>query len=420
MSHRPLHRTATIIIPWSIILTTGALLLGAGGGACPACAVAGTVAGGRDTVEAEAEPVATLELGGALRFNAQYRDWVRTGQTTGRGSFDFDTFRLNADGTYAGLAFSAEYRIYAGYHMLHHGWVGYDFTGSLTVRAGVHKVPFGPLPYASHNWFFQLPYYVGLEDDYDAGLVMLYRQGRWDIRAAYFQNSEGSFTGSSVASARYSYDLVAATTDELGYAGLEEDRLNEEVSQLSGRVAYALPAGADATVEVGASIQTGRTRNTETDARGDHWAASLHVDGSWGRWNLIAESIRYGIDPAGPGGPSGFVVMGAYDAPYRVAGAAWMHLAGLAYTIPVRWGPISSVRLYDDYTYMAKRPADYRDSQQNVLGAAVAAGPLYVYLDVASGRNHPWLGPAYGSALAEGAAGEGWDTRLNVNIGYYF
>ncbi|MFO7893668.1 MAG: hypothetical protein R6U63_08040 [Longimicrobiales bacterium] len=365
---------------------------------------------------------ARLTLGGALRFNLQYRDWARGRFELRRAAdFDFDTFRLNADGSYGDLLFSAEYRIYAGYHMLHHGWVGYGFSDALDVLLGVHKVPFGPLPYASHNWFFQLPYYVGLEDDYDAGVNVLYAAGRWGVQMAFYLNDEGSFTGGSVASARYSYDVVPATPGELGYAGLETARSNEEVNQVNGRLTYTAPlSSGKGSAELGVSGQWGQLHNRETDRFGSHWAASAHVDATRGRWNVIAEAIRYAVNPDEAGAVEPFVVMGAYDAPYKVARAASLYLLGVAYTLPVAWGPIASIRFYDDFTYMVKADPTYPDTRQNVLGSAISAGPVYVYMDVASGWNHPWLGPDYGRALAEGDGAGGWSTRFNMNVGYYF
>lgn len=380
-----------------------------------------------DTITEEDDEPA-LTLGGALRLNLAHRDWLRGADARVAG-FDFDTFRLNADGSYAGLLFSAEYRFYAGYHMLHHGWVGYAPSDRLTVRAGVSRVPFGALPYASHNWFFQLPYYLGLEDDYDAGLAAVWDDDRLSAALAFYPNSEGAYTGSSVASARYSYDIVPATTDELGYAGLEEDRNARERNQLNGRVAWRWRPSPETVVELGASGQWGQLHDDASDRRGHHRAAAAHVDATHRRWNVIAEVIGYTLAPAVPAGvDERFAVMGAYDAPYRVASRAELYLAGVAYTVPVDRGPIESIRFYDNYTYMDKAPAGYPDTQQNVLGSAISAGPLYVYIDVASGRSHPWLGPDYGAALADGigegagdgAGDPGWHTRVNVNLGYYF
>jgi hypothetical protein len=58
----------------------------------------------------------------------------------------------------------------------------------------------------------------------------------------------------------------------------------------------------------------------------------------------------------------------------------------------------------------------------------VEAGPIYAYLDVATGNNHPWIGPAWAEALSRGKAADAsvsepapeWATRFNINLGYYF
>lgn len=44
-------------------------------------------------------PALTLDVGGALRYNFVYRDWS-TASREQRGVLVFDTFRINADGTY--------------------------------------------------------------------------------------------------------------------------------------------------------------------------------------------------------------------------------------------------------------------------------------------------------------------------------
>jgi hypothetical protein len=420
-------------MPWTVALLGAALSIAAPGSAAAAAPPADTTVTApsppADTADPATAPLADtagspadtsaapetrLEIGGALRFNIRRESWTRD------QGFDFDTFRLNADGSHGPIRFSAEYRFYAGYHMLHHGWVGYGVSDALQLQAGVHKVPFGALPYASHNWFFQLPYYVGLEDDYDAGLKAVYASGPWGLQAAYYMNDEGAFTGSSVASARYSYDVVPTTPEELGYAGLAGTRSNTEVNQLNGRVTYRLSFGATGGAELGLSGQGGQLHNGATDGFGSHWAAGVHIDADYGRWNVIAEALRYGLSPDAAGALSPFVVMGAYDAPYKVARDASLYLLGVAYEVPVGPGPVTSVLLYDDFTYMTKRAPGYADTRQNVLGAAVSAGPLYIYADIASGWNHPWLGPDYGSALAEGTPSAGWDTRFNLNLGYYF
>jgi hypothetical protein len=38
------------------------------------------------------------------------------------------------------------------------------------MKLGVSQVPFVIPGFASHYWWFQIPYYLGLEDDYEMGL----------------------------------------------------------------------------------------------------------------------------------------------------------------------------------------------------------------------------------------------------------
>jgi len=50
------------------------------------------------------------------------------------------------------------------------GWFGYDFTPENNLQIGLIQVPFGITQYNSHNWFFSINYYVGMEDDHDMGV----------------------------------------------------------------------------------------------------------------------------------------------------------------------------------------------------------------------------------------------------------
>jgi hypothetical protein len=50
----------------------------------------------------------------------------------------------------------------------------------------------------------------------------------------------------------------------------------------------------------------------------------------------------------------------------------------------------------------------------NVLGVAISAGGLYTYVDLITAKNHPFIGGTMaGDALD-------WNTRVNINLGYYF
>lgn len=354
------------------------------------------------------EDSTSLNFGGALRFNAFYKNWE--GQESNQkqfGEIAFDMARAEVSGYHNGIVFSAQYRFYPGYNMLHHGWIGYHFTDSTQLTLGVNQVPFGLQPYASHNYFFSMAYYIGLEDDYDLGLKLTQRINNFDFALAFYKNAEGHYSGSSDASARYSYDIVGG---------------HREVNQVNGRLAYNLNGA-----EIGLSGEYGQLLNTSTDNFGDHYALSGHLDWDIGRFNIKAEAIHFERQPADDT-LDGTVVMGAYDFSYEVAKKGQMYVAGISYNLPVDWGPITSLKLYENFTYFDKSKSGFNDSQMNVVGVMVTAGKVYTYLDVASGQSHPWVGPVWAEALARGFKinetakdpKPEWATRYNLNIGYYF
>lgn len=362
----------------------------------------------------------SVDFGGALRFNLQGNTWSDAELAPNRGGFD--VFRLNIAGRYSGLVLSAEYRFYAGYQMLKHGYVGYaDLFGILTLTVGVLQVPFGILPYASHNYFFNLPYYVGLEDDYDLGGRLKLDLDIVQVDVAFFKNDEGHFTGGSLDSARYSYDLVRVREGELADAGIPEARSLEETNQGNVRVALRLEHQDDLRTELGVSGRFGQTRDVTTDTSGLHWAVAGHIDGDYGWFDLHFEAGYFdlgGVD-ASVGDPE-LVSMGAYDAPYAVARRAWFVVANIAVKVPINYGPLESVTFYQDYSSIQKIENRFADSHQATTGALIVAGPLYIYLDAAVGRNHPWLGPNFTSALGPGDSNADWDVRFNGNFGWYF
>ncbi len=355
-----------------------------------------------------------FHVGGALRYNIFYKTFDDANDDT-FGEIAYDVFRLNVDGQTGDIGLSAEYRLYQGYHMLHHGYMSYNFNDNTELQFGVSQVPFGILPYASHNWFFQLPYYVGLEDDYDLGFKVLYTNGPMDLQFALYKNDEGAYTGGT-SSARYSLDVVPATISSLPGGGVFSD---EEHNQLNVRAAYNLN-----TTEIGVSGMFGQLYNTASGDMGTRYAAALHVDGTYGPVNVKIEGLTYAFDPSRVLSEDAdpyrdYVAMGAYNAPYLVADNGTMALAGISYSLPVDMGPISNLTFYENYTYFMKGPDGFDPSHSNVLGCMVTAGSVYTYVDVATGKNHPWLGGPWTTGLAEGG-GDSWETRVNINVGYYF
>ncbi len=359
------------------------------------------------------EEKSAIKVGGALRINYGLTDWSEASKDKG-GDFAFDTFRLNLDGEVGRMILSAEYRWYPEYDFdtIHHGYLGYNFNDELQGQIGVHQVPFGIQPYASHNFWFSGAYYVGLEDDYDMGVKLLYEKGPWDLTLAFYKNGE---LGSSADAGRYSVDVNPAASG--GYAGAQAAG-NEETNQGNARAAYTFEHGELGSTEVGLSAEYGQLYNGTTGRFGDHWAGALHLVGNYGRWNLQLEGIAYGYDPQNPAGfDDDIITLGGYGYSWGAPAEATIGTANLAYTLPVNRGPIDSLTFYSDNTVIAPKKSRFATIWQNVVGVMVASGPVYTYIDVISGEEMIFLG---GDMVGASDASAGRNTRLNVNFGYYF
>ncbi|NIG54240.1 hypothetical protein F3J22_12180 [Chitinophaga sp. Cy-1792] len=347
----------------------------------------------------------SLHIGGALRFNYNNSSWKKE-QVKRGGDFGYDMFRVNADAAWKQLSLHAEYRFYSkdfGGAMLKEGYVSYHFNDSTRIDVGLTQVPFGNITYNSHSWFFNLPYYVGKEDDYDMGIKFERVSPKWKYELAFFKNAEELNFGDDTPTdpSRYSYDVAGR---------------NKEVNQGNARAEYFI----NKDNSVGVSVMAGGLYNIPTRDMGSHYAAALHANLNYHKWNLKLQSMYYQYNVADSAQYHDAVSMAAYGSAYQVASKAFIHTASLSFTQPVKWGPVSSLTFYNDYSYMDKQTAGFEDSQMNVLGCMVTAGHIYTYIDWAAGKNHPWLGPVWDDALAAGTPGESWHSRFNINIGYYF
>lgn len=349
-----------------------------------------------------------VKFGGALRFNIFNKSW-----NDNKTEATLDTWRIGIDARKAGLDLSMEYRWYAsfGYSMMHHAYIGYDFKGDdLYMKLGISQVPFGITKYASHSWWFQIPYYVGLEDDYDTGIKFDYTGiENLKLTAAYFRQMEfnGITTVGDPNATRYSYDITPS-----------DDASIQELNQLNIRAAYNITDG----VELGLSGQFGGIYNSVLDESEMSTAFAGHIVANLGGWNFKGEYIYYNYAAKDNAGNTlDKIQMGAYAYNYNVAAKANMIVAGLAYTIPVELGPISSIQPYVDYSVINKSAANFETTQHLIPGMLITAGSLYTYVDYAMGKNNAWLGEnTWTNGLAEGVSDPEWEKRFNINVGYYF
>ncbi len=361
-----------------------------------------------------------VKFGGALRFNYNLSTW-KEGQKDRGGDFGYDMFRINSIASYKGIKLNAEYRLYSesfGGGMLKQGWVEYDFSENKNLQIGLTQVPFGITQYNSNNWFFNMTYYLGLEDDHDMGIKYSFSGEQWEYSLAFFKNAEelnfGSY--SDVSHSRYSYDISSIDLNGDG----NPDLRNKETNQLNGKVAYKIQNGTF-NHKIGVSGQLGGLHNLDSGETGNHFAYAGHYEMQAGRVAVKAQMAGYGHNPENPSGePTNVVGMAAYGAPYLVAANGKIYTLCLSYSLPVDWHPVSNLQFYNDFGYLDKSVTEFKNSIMNVTGVLVTAGNVFTYIDAAAGKDHPWLGPEWTNGLAAGTENASWHLRFNINLGYYF
>ncbi len=394
-----------------------------------------------DELEAAQAPIeiAGLRIGGAIRANYTVGDYTETDTSATRGetgAVSLDTLRVNLDYERGPWIGKGEYRYYPGYdtnnsdsyHFPHTAWVGYNFDTSDQVQVGLNRAPFGPGPYGvSQSWLFDQHYYIGLSDNMNVGIKYTLNQvEEWTIDAAYYYSSAPNGGGNRFGrdSVRYSYDVVDETGD--GYRERNQFNLRAVYSAMLGEIAS----------DIGASAQYGILDSQGPQSDGDMYAVSGHVVNSWEGWTLAAQLTYYNYDvdyptAEDPALRSKLVTMGAYDFPTEVAAEAWVPAVSLSYiytTSQIDW--LDSVTPYVEYSSIVKSESSFNDSEMVVIGTAFARGGWYIYADLAFSNGNDFVGNENVSPAAAGIGGftsqfgqnadDSWNTRFNINFGYYF
>jgi len=358
-------------------------------------------------VDTEMPSKLDVDIGGAVWINYAHQDWV--GDDQGRkDNLRFDNLRLAVDSSYGNFLMSAQYRFYSYTNALHHAWIGYRFGEDNQVELGVSQVPFGILPFGSHNFWFMIPYFVGLEDDYDAGIKWHYGfADGWTPDTAFYLNEEYD---DATDLDRYSVDVVR-----------NGDQQNDERNQFNLRLAYDWRFDEHSHTELGVSGRYGDLDNRTTEKSSNYWAAALHANAFFGPWNLMLEGMRYNYDPENPAGVSDdLVLMGNLGSKRLVAAQADILVANIAYDFGAVWGPIERLNCYNDYSYMHKDESSFKDSQINDTGCLVAMGPFWIWIDYILGKNAWYLNDSETNSGFGAGGTNDWEKRFNVNFEWYF
>ena len=361
--------------------------------------------------------IGNLTIGGAMRVNWTLGDYETGASGPSRGGhggdFALDNFRINLDYTRDALFGKAEYRWYPGTNFFHTLELGYQPEETTKLRGGLTRVPFGVGAYGpSNSWFFDQHYYVGLSDDMDLGLVYTTHPGDWTLDLGVFFAAEPNMRGASDGGARYSFDIVDARHDP-NYFGNQTPTGYAERGQFNLRAVRSFPDLALPT-DLGTSLQLGHF-----DGRGgmnDAWpfAASLHSLSTLGPWALKLQATHYDYDSA-----EDHITGGFYDYTTDIASEGTLLSAALSYTWekPVSW--LDSITFYNDFSVIRKYASGYHDSALNVLGAGIARGGWYIYVDWAYSNGNEFVGDFRPGMLSDNPDSD-WQSRYNINFGYYF
>ncbi len=334
----------------------------------------------------------TLDIGGAIRLNYGIKDYDEQSKKR-NGEFDLELLALDIDATYEDWYLDAQYRFYRGQ--------SFD-----TIHVA---------PYVGNSFWFSGAYYLGFEDDYDAGVKWKHQGDDYTFDLAYFHESE--YPSSDFK--RYSFDVADETVGEEGGYYTVGDGTNLAANEEAGQINARFIKNYD-NFNVGVSGEIGRIYNSNNAETADRYAAALHTEAKFGLWKVKAQGIQYEYDEtADIGTQDGTIAISGFNFASDIASKGRVGILNISREIPINNRFIDSATCYNDFTHIkgtSDNDLGNDESMQNVTGCMLAKGGIYTYLDVIAGKNMYFAG---GNGIGTQGADD-WDTRFNLNIGWYF
>ncbi|EDP99958.1 hypothetical protein [Shewanella benthica] len=345
-----------------------------------------------------------MSIHGGVRINYSYKEYSESSKDKG-GDMTFNMASLKFDGKHGNWGLKSDYRFTADTNYIKYGYGFYDFNPDWELQFGINQVPFGNLGYISNSYWFGLPYYLGFEDDYDIGVKATFEKNGWHTDMAFYKSAEYGPSENK----QYAADLYTGTINGTEYN-------NEETNQLNLRQTYTMEHQGGSTT-FGASVEVGQIYNAKTGNNGDRYAVAASIDSKFHGWNLQLQAMQYEYNAA-DSADDNKIAIAVVSWQYEIASKAQVYSINLAKTIPTDWG---SVKFYNDFGLMTPDVADesYDDSMQNVLGAAISAGPTYTQIDFIMGKNMTFS-TANNDHIGLPEMGGDWDKRFNISMAYYF
>ncbi|QYK11847.1 hypothetical protein K0I63_13870 [Shewanella rhizosphaerae] len=345
-----------------------------------------------------------INIHGAVRINYAYKDYSESSKDKG-GDFTFDMASLRFDGKLGNWGLKSDYRFTSGTNYIKYGYAFYDLNPEWQLQMGINQVPFGNRDYISNSYWFGLPYYLGFEDDYDIGVKATFERNGWHTDMAFYKSAEYGPTENK----RYAADLYTGTINGTEYN-------NEETNQINLRQTYTVEHRGGTTT-IGASLEAGQIYNAKTGNNGDRYAVAAHLNTVFDGWNIQLQAMQYEFNAA-DAVDDNKIAVSVVSWQYEVASKGQIYNLNIAKTIATDWG---SIKFYNDFGLMTPDVDDdtYDNSMQNVLGAALSAGPTYTHIDFIMGKNMTFS-TANNDHVGLPEVGNDWDKRINISMAYYF
>lgn len=350
-------------------------------------------------------------IGGAVRFNYLLSDWDEDQMNKG-GEMKSEVFYINLMARYKELSIHTEYRIYSkasGGMMLKNAYFQYVLEKNHTFQFGLMQVPFGNTVNSS-SFYLSLAYYIGLEADDDTGVKYTYNNKNFEIDAAFFKNSDLDFgSGQPTNPSRYGVDVSGQ---------------NQETNQFNGRFIWKL--GDYAKSRIGISGMYSGIYNIYTKEMGTRHSIAAHYQLDVGGWTLRAQWANYRFKPRNSSTSEILemdetIMVSAYGAPYRISREGDLYTASLRYEIPVKKKNIlSSINVYTEANYLDKGIYGFSNSQMHIMGVNINIWKISIYTEYIVGKNHASLGNNWLNAFGSGDIDASWNSRININFGFYF
>lgn len=343
-----------------------------------------------------------ISIGGAVRFGYQYND----GNSHNGGNMYFDTFRLDVMGQVKGVTIASKWRWFQQRKaLIQMAEIGYNFTESSNFKAGLTLVPFGNQEYNSHNFDLSPNFALGFEDNYQFGATYTYDNDGLNIQASFFKNDS---TTSGIEENSYSPTMITS-----GNCDVENDY--KSCNKIGGyntaalRIVNNFNIADDFNVEVGASGLYGGVldRDSRSNA-GERQAYAVHSVINYQRFHIQLQAMHYEYDLDSGDEGIGMSYYG-YNPAATIATRANSYTTNVKYSIPVTWGPIELIEFYNDYTKVTDKPGNAPSTYDNTIGAGIAAGAVYVFLDWHIQNN-----------MGDMVKGDGSNHYFLANFGYYF